>query len=134
MVAAALGNSEDTRVVNIPLKKDTEAAYGVYDGKALVRIVAVNMKAFNESTPGDRPSSEYNFQLHGNHHRVKVERLFAPGSDSVNNVTFGGVSYDYNHKQGKPVTVSASKEILEVQEGKVSIDIPDSSAVLLSLV
>lgn len=119
-------------MVNIPMKEDTEAAYGIYDGKKLSKIVAVNLQAFNETT-SDRPSRQYQFQVPEQHRRVKIERMIAPGSDSTENITFAGISYDYDLKHGKPVTVDAKKEIVEVRDGMVSIDIPDSSAVLLSL-
>ena len=42
MVAAALGYSENARLVNIPLKGDTEAAYGIYDGDNLAKILVVD--------------------------------------------------------------------------------------------
>ncbi|KAJ5741509.1 hypothetical protein N7533_010918 [Penicillium manginii] len=133
MVAAALGHAENSRVVNIPLKKDTEAAYGIYDGEKLSKIVVVNMKAFNETTSSGRPSRKYQFQVPGRNHHVKVERMIAPGSDSTSGVTFAGISYDYNLKRGKPVTVHSKKETAEVRGGTVSIDIPDSSAAILTI-
>jgi hypothetical protein len=134
MVAATLGRAENSRVVNIPLEEDTEAAYGIYHGEKLSKIVVVNMKAFNETTSSGRPSRQYQFQVPGRHGRVTVERMIAPGSDSTSEVTFGGISYDYDLKRGKPVTVHLKKEIVEVRGGTVSIDIPDSSAALLTLV
>ncbi|KAJ5995408.1 hypothetical protein N7481_002385 [Penicillium waksmanii] len=134
MVAATLGRAENSRVVNIPLKEDTEAAYGIYHGEKLSKIVVMNMKAFNETTSGGRPCRQYQFKVPGRHDRVKVERMIAPGSDSTSDVTFGGISYDYDLRRGKPVTVHSEKEMVEVRGGTVSIDIPDSSAALLTLI
>ncbi|KAJ5098927.1 hypothetical protein N7532_005928 [Penicillium argentinense] len=120
MVAAALGDSEHVRVMNIPLKEDTEAAYAIYDAESPGKIVA------GSSLQG------VSVQGSGHHRHIRVERLIAPGSDSTTNVTFGGVSYDYELKHGKPVTVNHEKEVLEVRDGVVSVEIPASSAVLLS--
>lgn len=132
MVAAALGHSENARVVNIPLKSDTEAAYGIYDGNNLAKILVLNLKAFSETTTGSRPVRKYHFRVPKQHRHVKVERMIAPGSDSTHNVTFGGISYDYDLNHGKPVTVNPKKETIKARDGIVSIDVQDSSAVLLS--
>ncbi|RMJ23722.1 hypothetical protein PHISP_05402 [Aspergillus sp. HF37] len=135
MVASALGRSEDTRIVNIPLLEDTESAYAIYHGDELTKLVVLNMQAFNQ-TCGDnsRPTREYKFQVPGNARRAKVERLIAPGSDSIDHVTFSGVSYDYDLKEGKPVNVDPATEIRRIRNGVLGIDLPDSSAVLLTLV
>ena len=131
MVAKALGQSDDNKIVNIPLDGDLEAAYGLYDGGKLSKLVVLNLNAFNQSTTAARPSRHYGFRVPG--HRAKVERLIAPGSDSVSNVTFAGISYDYDLGRGKPVTVDSSEEIAFVQGGVLNVQIPDSSAALLTL-
>ena len=131
MVASAIGLTEDARVVNIPLSEDTEAAYAIYNGKKLTKLVAVNMRAHNATTTGSRPSREYKFNVAGNYH-AKVERLIAPGSDSLEGVTFGGISYDYSRRGGMPVVIDKKEETLRVESGVLSVNVPDSSAVLVS--
>ncbi|KAJ5684626.1 uncharacterized protein N7477_000971 [Penicillium maclennaniae] len=131
MVASAIGHSEDAHVVNIPLSEDTEAAYAIYNGNKLSKIVAINMQAHNATTTGTRPSREYTFNVAGKSH-AKVERLIAPGSDSLEGVTFGGVSYDYSLRKGMPVVIDQKEEILRVESGVLSVNVPDSSAVLVS--
>lgn len=137
MVAKALGRSKNMRVRNLALGGDTEAAYALFDGGKLAMLVVLNMQAFNSTTmEGGRPSREYRFRVPGATagagSRAKVERLMAAGSDVEEGVTFGGVSYDYNLQQGKPVVVGDTEETLDVEDGVVAIDVPDSSAVLLS--
>lgn len=131
MVAKALGHSPKNRIVNIPLDGDLEAAYGIYDGGKLSKLVVLNLNAFNQSTTAARPSRQYGFRVPG--HRAKIERLNAPGSDSVSNVTFAGISYDYDLGKGKPVTVGSSEEIAFVHDSVLNVQIPDSSAALLTL-
>lgn len=133
MVASSLGRSENNRIVNIPLQGDTESAYGIYDGDKLSKLVVVNLNAFNQSTTTGRPSRRYEFEVPGHYRRATVERLIAPGSDAMTNITFGGVSYDYDLEQGKPVTLDWKEERAEIHGHILQIEVPDSSAVLLSL-
>lgn len=103
MVAAALGQSDQTRVVDIPLNEDTESAYALCEGDRLSKLAITNLQGFNQTTTTSRPSREYKFQVPHRYRRARVERLIAPGSDAVNNVTFGGVSYAHDLKKGRPV-------------------------------
>lgn len=135
MVAKALGRSEQMRIKNLALEGDTEAAYALFDGERLARVVVLNMQMFNSSTAGERPSKNYRFRVPSAAaagSRVKVERLMAAGSDAEDGTTFGGVSYDYNLQQGKPVVVDDKEEAVDVEDGVVAVDVPDSSAALLS--
>ncbi|KAJ5131926.1 hypothetical protein N7448_006084 [Penicillium atrosanguineum] len=131
MVASAIGHAENAHIVNIPLSEDAEAAYAVYNGEKLSKLVAVNMRAHNATTTGSRPSREYKFKVAGDCH-AKVERLIAPGCDSLEGVTFGGVSYDYSLLGGMPVVIDKREETLSAKSGVLSVDVPDSSAVLVS--
>lgn len=132
MVAAALGHSDDVRVANIRLPTDLESAYAVYDGDNLSKLIIVNLQAYN-STSSSRPGKEYKFQVKEPAWRAKVDRLMAPGSDSLGNVTFGGISYDYQARLGEPDVVDRSVEMVGVEDGVVTVYVPDASAALVSL-
>lgn len=131
MVAEAIGKSNDTRVVNIPLSEDTESAYAIYNGQRLSKLVVTNLRAFNQTT-GDRPHRTYQFNVPAQHERARIERLNGPGSDAIGNITFGGVSYDHALGEGKPVRRHAHQET-RVIDGVLEIEVPDSSAVLVRL-
>ncbi|KAJ5186260.1 Glycoside hydrolase superfamily [Penicillium cf. viridicatum] len=73
MVASAIGQSKDTRIVNIPLSEDTESAYSIYNGDQLSKLVVTNLRAFHQTTS------------------ARMERLIVPGSDALDNITFGGI-------------------------------------------
>lgn len=133
MVASAVGSSSNTRVVNIPLRKDTESAYAIYDGDKMTKLAIINLQAFNHTTHSSRPSRSYSFRVPEQFASAKAERLIAPGSDMSDNITFGGVSYDYDLKQGKPVVTDPKEETTAIQNGILNIALPDSSAVLLTL-
>lgn len=132
MVASALGTMQDARVVNIPLTEDTESAYAIYNGDLLARLALVNLRAFNQTSSGDRPSREYRFDVSG-YSQARFERLIAPGSDATEAVTFAGVSYDHDLKLGKPVVVDAEEEHVWIRNGVLCVDVPDASAVVVSL-
>lgn len=92
------------------------------------------MEAFNSTSDADsRFSQEYKFKVSGNSKSANVLRLIAPGSDVENNVTFGGVSYDYELEKGNAVVLDDTEETVEIEDGVLSITVPDSSAVLLTL-
>lgn len=133
MVASAIGSSGNTRVVNIPLRRDTESAYAIFEGDKLTKLAVLNLQVFNHTTGSTRPSRGYSFQVPEQFTHAKVERLTAPGSDMLDNITFGGVSYDHDLKQGKPVAIDPKGETTAIQNGILGINLPDSSAVLLTL-
>jgi hypothetical protein len=59
----------------------------------------------------------------------------ANGSDAVTGATFDGYSFNYELKNGKPVLLRnvTRGETVEVdRRGKLSVAVPDSSAVLVS--
>lgn len=131
MVASAIGNSPNTHVVNIPLSEDTESAYAIYDGSRLSKLVVINLRAFNHTT-ADRPNREYRFQVPGHYQNAKIDRLLGPGSDASGKITFGGVSYDYALNEGRPVRLH-SEETTGIEYGVLTVEVPDSSAVLVTL-
>ncbi|CAI7634346.1 unnamed protein product [Penicillium bialowiezense] len=131
MVASAIGHSRDTRIVNIPLAEDTESAYAIYHGARLSKLVITNLRAFNQ-TSMHRPSRRYEFTLPGRYQSAKIERLIGPGSDAVGNITFGGISYDHALDEGKPVRLHAG-ERSGIRHGELTVHVPDSSAVLVTL-
>lgn len=135
MVAHALGNSNSTRLVNIPLQGDTESAYAVYHNDALSRLVTLNLEAWNSNSTTPRPSKEYTFRVPGRYTTTNVLRFMGAGADVRSNLTFGGVSYDYELGGGKPVVVDemGKKERVGVKDGMVRVEVPASSGVVLVL-
>lgn len=129
MVASAIGQAEDVRVVNVPLGRDTEAAYGIYQGDKLAKLVVLNLEAFNQTAQSPRNIREYRFRVPGAK-SAKVERLTAPGSDSTGNITFGGVSYDYSLARGRPTHLNSTKETVAVRDGLLRAKVPASEAIL----
>lgn len=157
-VAAFLGNyggeeaqAQAPKVVNLPLPGEEEAAYAVYtssSAESLSRVMVINMQAYNTSaynsdylTPFPRPVERYTFQLpsqgHRSHYagrRFQVQRLLANGSDAITGVTFDGWSYNYDLDEGRPVRLGnvTTGEVGRVgREGRVSVDVEWSSAVIL---
>ncbi|GLI73358.1 hypothetical protein PoHVEF18_001575 [Penicillium ochrochloron] len=133
MVASVIGSAQDTRIANIPLSEDTEAAYGIFHGEELAKLVVLNLRAYNQTASRNRPSREYEFKVPNHFKKAKVDLLSAPGSDSVESITFGGVSFDYELLEGKPVVVGEKEDTVTIDHGVLRISVADSSAVLLTL-
>ncbi|KAJ6143039.1 hypothetical protein N7471_002492 [Penicillium samsonianum] len=69
VVTSAIGQSENTLIVNIPLSEDTESAYPIYNGDRLSKLVVTNMRAFNQ-TKSDRA---------GNTNSTCLDKIKLPG-------------------------------------------------------
>ena len=144
-VAAFLGDIIKTppSIVNLPLPNEEESAYAAYvDGK-LARLIVVNMMEYNATDYNSnytddypRPVEQYTFQLpSGTTGTVQLQRLMANGSDAITGITFDGYSYNYDLDNGKPVllnNVTRGETASIDQNGRMSVDVPRSSAVLIS--
>lgn len=143
-VTAFLGDvgSNDVQIANIPLPEENEAAYAAYEEGGLRRVAVVNMRGYNYTVNGTsdivnpvrRPSQTYEFQIADDCKReVEVQRLLANGSDAITGITFDGWSYNWELERGKPVRLGnvTAGETIEVKDGVVRVEVPDSSAVIL---
>jgi hypothetical protein len=154
MVAAMLKRDKDTddvRVVNLPLSEETEAAYAAYVNGNLARIAVVNLQEYNYTTldsdsdslsdsPSDstqRPVAKYSFQIPATPAKpLSVQRLMANGSDSITGITWDGWSYNYELQGGEPVRQSNATigETLSVsKKGVIEIMVPYSSGAIINL-
>lgn len=152
-VAATLGNSAllPVSITNLPLPDAREAAYAAHYSSGLLkghlaRITVLNMRGYNTTVDGQglepvanpppRPSQTYTFAVSGVHNgaHVGVQRLLANGSDAITGITFDGWSYNYELDKGKPVRLHnvTVGETAVVRDGRVTVDVPDSSAVVLN--
>jgi hypothetical protein len=147
-VAAFLGDltnaSRRPQVVNINLEDGYKAAYASYIKGELAKIMLINLHDYN-TTAGNKytiPSAsrgvesftlqvpqEYKGRI------VTLQRLIANGSDAVTGATFDGYSFNYELDNGKPVLLNnvTRGEIVQVdRRGDLAVEVPDSSAVLIS--
>lgn len=139
-VASMLGNLErgKIQILNLPLRRSSEAAYAVYDDEKLVRILVINMMSYNYSVPhpGPRPSEAYSIDLPSSCRRAgSVQYLMANGSDAITGITFGGASYNYELNEGKPVLVNNITRIEKIyaRRSQLNVALPHSSAAMVSL-
>jgi hypothetical protein len=140
-VAAALGDitADKVRVQNIALTKETEAAYAIYSGDKLKRLMIINMNQYNYSVPEltTRPSITYNFTLPSScAGSGQVQRLIANGSDAITGITFNGNSYNYELDHGRPKllgNVTKDETVWVASSGGIGVEVPWSSAALVQL-
>jgi hypothetical protein len=85
--------------------------------------------------PASRSSLSYSFAVPADcADQVRVQRLWANGSDAITGITWDGHSYNYELHQGKPVCLTnATKGGIEQDEnGLVCVTVPDSSVAVLN--
>ena len=112
----------------------SNVAYAAYDGGKLARMALLNMEIYNLTTSnGTRPSNMFTFDAPEDVNSAEVTRLTAPEATSNSSITFGGYSYDYDKAMGKPVKVGNGTSTVEAQDGKFSIEVAASEAVIVSL-
>jgi hypothetical protein len=138
-VAAMVHGESNVQITDLPLSNETEAAYAAYVGGKLARIAVVNLVEYNytDSDPtAPRPSASYDFQLPSEFKSVSVQRLLANGSNALSGITWDGYSYNYELEGGKPVrlgNVTVGETARADKNGVVTIDVPYSSAVMLTV-
>ena len=147
-VAAFLGDltkvSHRPQVVNIDLKDESKSAYASYVNGELTKIMLINLNdhnttAQNNYTVPSTPRGVGKFTLKVpkgcNGKTTTLQRLMANGSDAVTGATFDGYSYNYELDNGKPVllhNVTRGESVKVSRKGDLKVEVPDSSAVLLS--
>lgn len=144
--AAMLGNitSGVPTIVAIDLDSALDSAYAAYVNGALKRIAVTNLREWNSSATNNvsfaaqgstRPSRSYTFALPVQVADVKVQRLAANGSDARTGITWDGWSYDYELDEGKGVRMAnvTVGETIAVENGRVKVELEDSSAAVLNL-
>lgn len=142
-VAAFLGDivHATPSIANLPLPNEQESAYAAYVGGKLDRVIVINMMEYN-ATVGNkyinhypRPVERYDLQLPAHFaSKAQIQRLIANGSDAITGVTFDGYSYNYELENGMPVllyNVTRGESIKVGRDGKMSVDLPRSSAAII---
>jgi hypothetical protein len=143
MVASFLGDlsAGNVSVANIDLGNTIyESAYAAYVDDRLERVALIHMQEYNYTVGGqnaERQKAVFTLQLPQDSgvSAVEVSRLFANGSNAITGITFGGVSYNYELNEGKPVKMAntTAVEVIKPEGGSIEVDLPWSSAVILQL-
>jgi hypothetical protein len=127
------------------LQNELSAAYASYVHGELSKIALINLHDHNTTadnnytTTGPRGTQSFSLKVPSScsSKTIKVQRLIANGSDAVSGVTFDGYSYNYELDNGKPVllhNVTRGEKLRVGRQGTINIELPDSSAALLSFV
>ena len=148
-MAAALGDltRAGVSVSSVPMASDQEAAYAIYEKNKLKRLMVINLHGYNTTqdgagvaplpNPAPRPNRSFSFVAPASNKPVTahVQRLMANGSDAITGITFDGWSYNMELNNGKPVRLHnvTTGETVKSSKGVLTVQVPDSSAALLSL-
>ena len=134
LLAAAkfMGESQDRSVMNFTLSDDNSlnavyAGYNTGSGK-LDKMAIINFRYY---TSGTRGSSNYEFTVPAST-TWQIERLTGSSATATSEITFNGYSFDY---PGTAQLAGNDSETITVgSDGALNINLPDSSAAILSLV
>lgn len=126
------GTASTVRVTNIDLQSSYYSAYGAYDNNKLARIALTNLELWEGGNAADRPGRIFNLTLDASAKSVEVKKLTSPdgGIGSPDTISWGGTQWTAA-SNGLPVQVLNNSESLPVQNGKVSVDVLASQAVIV---
>lgn len=132
---------EELRIVELNLteagQSEVEAGYAAFvDGK-VQKLAVMNLRQWNATDNQQRPEQRYEFVVPQGVKQAQVKRLIADGSDAYSGVTYGGMSYNLELDEGRPVRLHNVTDVEEVtvgQDGVLAITVPDASAVVARLV
>lgn len=138
-VSRFIGSSGKTRIANFPLNDHVNVAYAAYDDGKLARIVFLNMKEYNATRTEDghiecRPVTTFRFPAPDGFTQARLARLWAPNAHETTDITIDGVSYSYENGLGKPFRVKNDARIIEAKDGKFSVRVEASGAVMITLI
>lgn len=149
--AAILGDLTSDKVqiaeLNTSSPDGSKSAYSLYHDGSLAKLVAINLQEYNFTKSGVATDAELNDASRGystfsfslgpayDGKSLNVRRLLAPGADSITGITWDGYTFNYEVDNGKASRLSnvTYGETIEVSDGKASISVQDSSAVVLEL-
>jgi hypothetical protein len=142
MVNAAIGDAPGTVIASLELQDNEDPLISAYilhnsDRRQLSRVVILNMHEWDSTTAGARPLLTFALTVPAGVRGAHIERLSAAGADVTTGVTYAGMSYDYDLRQGKPVVVdeaaTTEKVMVERHTSTLIVDIQDTEGVVLHL-
>ncbi|KDR78761.1 hypothetical protein GALMADRAFT_209155 [Galerina marginata CBS 339.88] len=128
IAAEAIGNSGNTRAVEISINNSFISGYAFYVGNKLTKALFINSQAFLTTSSGARGSTQITFGLTGSGAptRMTVKRLSIPHADATSGLTWGGQTFETS--DGK-VSGSVQVTTANVSDG---FSIQETEAVLVT--
>ncbi|KAI0676340.1 glycoside hydrolase family 79 protein [Trametes maxima] len=99
VIGTLVGNSDNSRIVELTVDDNNVTGYAVFEGDRLVRAAFVNLHAWLSGSTGERPSVHFdfdNFAGAGSARRedVTVRRLAIGHADDVEGLQWAGQSFE----------------------------------------
>ncbi|KJA26227.1 glycoside hydrolase family 79 protein [Hypholoma sublateritium FD-334 SS-4] len=124
IAAEAIGNSGNTKVIELSINDTRVSGYAFYEGDTLARAVLINSQAFftTDTTPRTSVQLNLTFTDASPPKNVSVKRLFVPHADDTTGLTWGGQNYDTSDGRisgSLQVDSAAATAGIEIQETEV---------------
>ena len=141
VTATLIGSNNDTTVAEIDIRSQETQSYAglvssyvVYRGNTLHAAVLINLREFNQTdTKSSSTQLDFDFSVPVQYaaSNLPVFYLSAPGADSFNGVTWGGVNFQT--ADGKPVAASTNDTTFSTVSsgGRLSVSVRDTQAAVV---
>ncbi|KAF5011589.1 hypothetical protein FDECE_2310 [Fusarium decemcellulare] len=143
-VADFISNGSSSAVAEIETDSDLTSAYAMYDAKAgkLRRVALVNLRLYNGTRTELRKAETFTLPLPDAVEKIRVRRLHADKGVAAMGFDFGGPkdnvswageqwSHSIDTGNGHFLNGKVDETLAQVDNGRVSVDVPDSEAVML---
>ncbi|KAH8812788.1 glycoside hydrolase family 79 protein [Xylogone sp. PMI_703] len=132
VVADVIGRHPEIQVTNIDLNHWKLDAYAVYQCRKLSKLVLINLDEWNSTTTYPRPSERFHLELPSVNKYATVKRLQANGANADDNISYGGLSWNYTDGRLGRFGRKAS-EIVQRKNGIFELALSSSEAVVVRL-
>lgn len=129
VTAEAIGASNATRIVELPIEDDRISGYLIYEEDLPVRAVLVNTQLYLPSVVGffqTRRSVRVKLDIAGAS-PYELKRLAIPYADSASGLSWGGITYETQN--GRP----SGEELVECVDSDTGFEIYATEAILVYL-
>lgn len=131
VTADVIGKHPDVRVAELQLSRPDFSAYAVYQADKLAKYVLVNLDEWNSTTTYARPVQNVALDVPSGAKQAQIQRLTAPGSNVETNVTWGGLSWDF--QDGRLVQSGASTiRTVSVKDSKLNVKISSTECLVVT--
>lgn len=133
VAADVIGRHPNVQVKALDLNQWDLSAYAVYESSALARYVVINLNEWNTTTPYARPTQRFALTVPSHVHAAEVKRLTGPGASSIDNITWGGHSWNYTSNGRLGQFGEHQSEVIRPRDGYVYLNVLSTEAVVIEM-
>ncbi|KAJ5286695.1 hypothetical protein N7478_002381 [Penicillium angulare] len=133
VAADVIGRHPNVQVQALNLNRWDLSAYAIYESGVLVRYVVINLDEWNTTTSYARPTQKLALDVPKHVSTAEVKRLTGPGASSINDITWGGHSWNYTSNGRLGQFGEHETEVVHPRGGYVHLNLFSTEAVVIEL-